>query len=74
MTQVTGLRPDDSALAGQVRAILQEVLEGSRLPENAKDRLRLLMAEHPGHPERVLVEHFRALRKDAAADRELLSV
>lgn len=73
MTQVTGLRPDDSALAGQVRAILHEVLEGGRLPESAKDRLRLLIAQHPDHPERALVEHFHALRKDAAAEAELLS-
>jgi hypothetical protein len=74
MTQVTGLRPDDNALAGQVWAILHEVLEGPRLPEDSKDRLRLLIAQHPGRPELALVEHFRALRTDAPAGSELLGV
>lgn len=67
MTQMTDLRLDVSALRGQVRGILREVLDGPRLSEDSKDRLRLLIAEHPERPERALAEHFQALRKEAVA-------
>lgn len=63
----------EMTLGDQVRGILQEVLEGNRLGENAKDRLRALIAEHLGHPERALVEHLRAVRAEAEGERELLA-
>lgn len=64
-------RPDDDPLLTQVRGILNEVLEAGRLPEHAKDRLRVLMVEHAEHPERALIEHLRAVRCEAG--RELLA-
>ncbi|WP_422935184.1 hypothetical protein [Sinomonas sp. P47F7] len=53
---------DEDTLAGQVLGILHEALEDPGLCEEAKGRLRRLMDQHEGHPERALYEHLRCVR------------
>ena len=57
-------------LGDQVLGILLEVLEGPGMAEEAKDRLRLRIAEYREHPERALLEHLREVRSatEASAD------
>ncbi|WP_138413964.1 hypothetical protein [Sinomonas gamaensis] len=66
-------RPEEKTLRDQLRGILADALEGPRLPEESKDRLRRLIAAHPDRPELAFIEHLRSLRTPAEEDRRLLA-
>lgn len=66
--------PELGPMRRQVMAIVSSVLDDDS-PETAaaRTRLRALLAQHPGCPEKALLEHLRSMQSDLLDDSEDLS-